>query len=1121
LEKNMMDANGRSKNTIKSAKWIVSAFLATLVSLGASAQPTPPNGVEGINALLHRPGAVAFDGSGNLYVADTDDNLILEISTAGIVTTVAGTGEQGYAGDLGFATSAILDSPAGVAVDKFGSIYIADTHNNCIREVSAGVIMTIAGTCNAITGVAGAAGYSGDGGPATFAMLAYPTAVAVDSNLNVYVADTNNHRVREIAAGMINTVAGDGEQGYGGDGGPATATGATPANLDSPNGVAVDTSFNIYIGDTHNQLVRIVTASNSIINILAGQAGVKGFNGDGTASSADLARPRGVSVDTFGNVYVADSDNNLIRTINIGNASLTTIAGNGQGVDGGLEGFGGDSGPATSAFLDTPRAVGIGGSEVAFSDTENNVVRVINSSTVNTAVGQSPQTESLTLSGPFGGVYGAPGTLTATFSNGGNSSSAAVTFYDGLGASPVMIGTPQALSGNTASISTSGLGVGTHYIVASYAGDGSNPAIPSGVFVFVVTPAQLTVTATSTSIYQYAPIPTFNYTINGFVNNDPQSVVSGSPLLTTSAVQGSAPGPYTIAAALGSLSAANYTFALQSGTLTIDAVSLGALTSPSSGSTLTGSSVSFNWSAGTGATGYQLWVGSTSVNSQNLYSSGPTTNTSVLVNNLPTNGETIYARLYTGFNGTLQHVDYTFSAAAQAVLTSPSPSTTLTGPDVTFSWSAGTGTAYQLWVGSTGVNAQNLFSSGVTTGTSVSVSNLPTSGGTIFVRLYSEVNGTWQHTDYTYTAATAPGITSPAGGGILGGPSVTFNWSPGTGVTAYQLWLGSTGVNSQNLYSSGATTATSVTANNLPTDGSMIYARLYFDFNGTEQHADYTFTAATAPGITSPASGSTLGGPSATFSWSSGTGVTAYQLWVGNTGVNSQNLYSSGQQSQSFTSVTVPSLPTNGATINVRLYFDFSGTWQHADYTYTAASAPALMSPTPSSTLVGPSVTFTWSGGGDATAYQLWLGSTGVNSQDLYSSGSTTSTSVTVNSLPTNGETIYARLYVLINGVWNHLDYTFTAGSAPALTSPTQGSALSGSSVTFNWSAGTGATGYQLWLGSTGVNTNDLYSSGIVTGTSVTANHLPTNGKTIYARLYVQINGVWNHEDYIYTAATQ
>ena len=499
------------------------------------------SGVEATNVTLNQPGGLAFDTAGNLYIADTGDNIIREVNLAGVISTVAGDGEQGFGGDGGPAAAALLDSPVGVAVDAAGNIYIGDTHNNRVREVLAsnGNIVTIAG--------AGAAGFSGDGGAAASALLNMPTAVAVDSNGNVYIADTNNNRIRVISGTAINTVAGNGLQAYSGDGGPAAAAG-----LDSPNGVAVDAAFNIYIGDTHNQRVRLVTFSTGIITTLAG-TGVKGFTGDGPAGAAALARPQGVAVDASGNVYLADSDNNRIRTISGG--AVTTIAGNGA------EGFAGNTGVSTSASLDSPRAVAIHGSSVAFSDTQNDSVQEVTGGTINIIGGLKPvQTESIVIGGPLSVVYGT-GALTATFSNGGLAGTGLVTFLDGVGASPAAIGTA-LLSGNTATIGAGRLSAGTHYIIGSYAGDAHNAAIASGVYVLVVTPVQLTAAANPVSLLYGQAIPTLTGTLSGVLAQDAGNVTAG---YSTAATIASAPGSYPITVRLAGSAAGSYTVALGSG----------------------------------------------------------------------------------------------------------------------------------------------------------------------------------------------------------------------------------------------------------------------------------------------------------------------------------------------------------------------------------------------------------------------------------------------------------------------------------------------------------------------------------------------------------------------------
>ncbi len=557
------------------------------------------------------------------------------------------------------------------------------------------------------------------------------------------------------------------------------------------------------------------------------------------------------------------------------------------------------------------------------------------------------------------------------------------------------------------------------------------------------------------------------------------------------------------------------------------------LTTPTPGSTFTGSSVAFTWTAGSAITAYELQLGTTGVGSSNLYNSGSTAATTETVS-LPTYGVTVYARLLWEISGVWQHADYTYTESGSTVapvLTTPAPGSALSGTTVTFTWTAGGGpAAYQLWLGTTGVGSSNLYNSGSTTGTTETVSGLPANGATLYARLYWEIDAAWHSADYTYTEAPSsapPALVTPAPGSVLKGSSVAFTWTASVGVTEYQLWLGTTGVGSSNLYDSGSTKAFTTTVTGLPTNGVTMYARLYWEIAGAWKSADYTYTESgtpVAPVLTTPAPGSVLSGSSVAFTWTAGAGPAAYQLWLGTTGVGSKNLYNSG--STTGTTETVSGLPTYGVKLYARLYWEINAVWKSADYTYTEAGTPvlaALTSPTPGSVLAGSSVTFAWSAGGGPTEYQLDLGTTGAGSSNLYNSGGTTATTEAVSGLPTGGVTVFARLYSLISGKWQPADYTYTeAGTLvpAALTTPTPGSTLAGSTVTFTWTAGAGPTEYQLELGTTGVGSSNLYNSGGTTATTETVSGLPTTGVKVYARLYQMIDAKWQSTDYTYTAYT-
>ena len=422
------------------------------------------------SALLGEVGDVVADRFGNLYIADTSNNRVQEVAatthtqwgiamTAGDIYTVAGSasGTAGSSGDGGPATSALLSSPTGVALDAAGDLYIADQANNRAQEVAAtthtqwGIAMT-AGDVYTVAGT-GTAGYSGDGGAATSARIDLPTGVALDPGGDLYIADQDNNRVQEVAATThtqwgrsmtaadIYTVAGSatGSTGHSGDGGAATS-----ALLEEPNAVALDSSGDLYIADTDNNRVQFVaagacssacpfglaaTTAGDIYTIAGSASGSSGSSGDGgAATSALLSSPSGVALDPAGNLYIADAGNNRAQFVAAKACSsacpwglsattpgyVYTVAGSASGA----EGHAGIGGLATSALLDAPAGVGLGSSgDLYVADTYNYEV-----AEVPAAVNPAAFTTGYT--------YNAYGDLTSTTDPDGDVTSAT---YDDLG----------------------------------------------------------------------------------------------------------------------------------------------------------------------------------------------------------------------------------------------------------------------------------------------------------------------------------------------------------------------------------------------------------------------------------------------------------------------------------------------------------------------------------------------------------------------------------------------------------------------------------------------------------------------------------------------------------------
>lgn len=342
---------------------------------GPGATPSAGYGGDGnpaISATLNGPSSVALDSKGNMYIADTVNNVIrLVTASSGNISTVAGNNTAGYSGDASQATSAQLNTPFSVAVDSKGNFYFSDFSNGVVRMVNtSAIISTFAGS------QAEGKGYSGDGAAATAAALGDPTGIVFDPSGNLYISDygtgfgTNkigNDRIREVLAsnGFITTIAGDGTVGFANGNGVALA-----AELNAVGQIAVDSKGNLYIADSQNNEVRKIVLSTGTISTLAGCPTCQpGYSGDeGLATDALLDNPTGVAVDSAGNVYICDEFNAVIRMVTP-DGKIHTIAGSNPG-------YSGDGGPALSALFNEPFYIIVDSSgNLYVCDLGNDIVR--------------------------------------------------------------------------------------------------------------------------------------------------------------------------------------------------------------------------------------------------------------------------------------------------------------------------------------------------------------------------------------------------------------------------------------------------------------------------------------------------------------------------------------------------------------------------------------------------------------------------------------------------------------------------------------------------------------------------------------------------------------------------
>lgn len=553
------------------------------------------------------------------------------------------------------------------------------------------------------------------------------------------------------------------------------------------------------------------------------------------------------------------------------------------------------------------------------------------------------------------------------------------------------------------------------------------------------------------------------------------------------------------------------------------------LTRPKPGSTLTDSTVVFEWSDHVSTTkDFKVYVGTTKGGTDILDSGYIGPRTSLEVSGLPNDGRPVWLRLWMRTARVLRAADFQFTSVSMSFIpeiTSPLPSSTLPGSAARFEWTANglEVSSWTLLLGSA-PGQSNLFKSGPTTDTYADVTGLPTDGSPVYAKLWYVSGGVWSYEEFVYTADPSggtPEIVEPRVSDVLPGSEVTFVWEPkGSIVSQWHLLVG-TYAGASDLFRSDPLSpgTTSLTVSGLPTDGTRLYVRLWY-VNGRWNSKDYVFTTSDAggpPAIVSPSEGEALPGSEVTFEWArNGSYVSQWQLLIG-TYPGARDLYDSGALAASSTGLTVTGLPTDGSPLYVRLWY-VNARWNALDYVFQAddsGGTPEIVSPAPGSVLSGADVDVSLATNGSAiSSWRLGVGSY-PGGADLFTSGaiSPATPSFRVTGLPTDGSPVYVRLW-WVAGQWYHKDYEYVAnasGGTAALVSPAPGSTLAGGDAVFTWAPnGSRVTAWLLELG-TQSGIYDLYKSDLLPGdtTSIVVTGLPSDGTKIYGRLWY-VTGRWN-----------
>ncbi|MCA9408798.1 MAG: hypothetical protein KC733_08915, partial [Candidatus Omnitrophica bacterium] len=613
----------------------------------------------------------------------------------------------------------------------------------------------------------------------------------------------------------------------------------------------------------------------------------------------------------------------------------------------------------------------------------------------------------------------------------------------------------------------------------------------------------------------------------------------------------------------------DYTFQTSNGVS-----NLAEIISPQSEIFISSTNVVFEWSDGIDVTEYWLGVGTSfqSISTKpwgNIFA-GAVTGNSKEIAGIPLNGKPIFVRMWSKINGKWQSIDYEFQTEDLGVggkeaaeIISPLPGTILSDTTAIFQWNQGSNvTEYWLGVGTSLESISNkpwgdIFAGSVT-GNSKEINGIPLKGNSIFVRMWSKIDGVWESIDYEFQTEDLgiggkepAALINPQVGTPLNQTTVTFQWNNGFSVTEYYLGVG-TSLQSISTKPWGNIFAGTVIGNSqeisgIPLNGKSIFARMWSKIDGKWQSIDYEFQTEDLgiggkepANLINPQPNTTINQSTLTFQWDTGSGVTEYWLGVGTSfqSVSTKPWGNIFAKAVNGTSQVVSGIPLNGNSVFVRLWSKIDGKWETVDYTFAtedqgggSITEPEIIAPTAASTIDQTEVIFRWSAGVGVTEYYLGVGTT-QNSISASPWGNIFSKSVglaqeaAVTGIPLNGNLIFVRLWFKVNGIWQSKDYTYatvnnsggSSGESAQLIAPASGSAILSSTVTFEWTSGDG-TEYYLGVGTTQNSISkapwgNVFSKNVGTVTSVEVTNIPLNVPTIFVRLWTKVAGQWTYIDY-------